>query len=636
LFRNNQAWFEGLNIQGCARHLMIRRITLQNYMSHANTVIEPAAGLTVLVGPNNCGKSAVVSALETLCYNPPLGAYMVRHEEKEAQVTVETDDGHVIVWKRRRNYASYVIDDREVHRGVPDDLHLHLRLPKVDAGENSDPFDIHFANQKSPIFLLDESGRRAAVFFASSSDAAILLEMQKRHRAKVSDQKQEKRRVEAEIARLDGRLEILEAVQPLVESMVEANERYNNLIVLQGQIRTMQEDLKKLVGCTTERERIVERFKCVSPLKPVPRLDETGDLERQIFLIDEATHDRQLEEGRDSVLGALVLPPALANAPALSNAIGLLVGEHERQSRWSGQSNALDLLSQPPTIEDAETLDQICRRLWTRKCDYQRTLDEAACLNELQVVPAIADNRDLQETVRCLSSAKLACNQFSDCRNLLLGLLSVPQQDDVSGFSRIISDIDSVTAALARLNDTHSNISAEMQECENTIRSLERSALIPAHPSWHTWKSSRVMVLLAATAIMVLLVVYLGSRFFTPSTTDGTELNVDGSVPGALSKPDEKGTKDPAKKKEEPAEAKAARIQQVRQILNDADMASAKGRHLEAVLAYGQAAISYPDELAEVERPESVQAKFMNALSRYQAEVERAIARASERKGGEK
>jgi AAA15 family ATPase/GTPase len=94
---------------------MIRQITLQNYMSHADTVIEPATGLTVLVGPNNCGKSAVVFALETVCNNAS-GGYMVRHDEKEASVTVETDDGHTLLWKRRGNTVSYVIDGREMSK----------------------------------------------------------------------------------------------------------------------------------------------------------------------------------------------------------------------------------------------------------------------------------------------------------------------------------------------------------------------------------------------------------------------------------------------------------------------------------------------------------------------------------------
>src|SRR5688572_8764178 len=138
---------------------MITRITLENYMSHARTVIEPAAGLTVLVGPNNCGKSAVVSALQTLC-GDVAGGFMVRHGERTCRVTVETDDGHMIAWRRKGDSVSYEIDGREIHRSgrgnLPDGLHEHLRLPKVEASGTGARFDVHFALQKSPIFLIDD------------------------------------------------------------------------------------------------------------------------------------------------------------------------------------------------------------------------------------------------------------------------------------------------------------------------------------------------------------------------------------------------------------------------------------------------------------------------------------------------
>ena len=85
---------------------MIQRIHLHNFMSHADSVIELAEGLTVLVGPNNSGKSAVVEALRTLCNNES-GKYAVRHGERECSVAGATDDGHRVEWRRSGNTVSY-------------------------------------------------------------------------------------------------------------------------------------------------------------------------------------------------------------------------------------------------------------------------------------------------------------------------------------------------------------------------------------------------------------------------------------------------------------------------------------------------------------------------------------------------
>ena len=96
---------------------MIQRIELHNFMSHADSVLELADGLTVLVGPNNSGKSAVVEALRTLCNNES-GKYAVRHGERECSVAVVTDDGHRVEWRRNRDSVSYLIDGEEFDRLV--------------------------------------------------------------------------------------------------------------------------------------------------------------------------------------------------------------------------------------------------------------------------------------------------------------------------------------------------------------------------------------------------------------------------------------------------------------------------------------------------------------------------------------
>ena len=63
----------------------IRKITIENFMSHERTELEFADGITLLSGANNCGKSAVVVALRAIC-GMTRGNWMVRHDEKQANV----------------------------------------------------------------------------------------------------------------------------------------------------------------------------------------------------------------------------------------------------------------------------------------------------------------------------------------------------------------------------------------------------------------------------------------------------------------------------------------------------------------------------------------------------------------------
>ena len=96
---------------------MIRRIQLKNFMSHTDSVIEPCDRLTVLVGPNNCGKSAVVAALQALCRNERGSAFVLRHGQREAVVQLDLDDQHTVEWRRTKSGAvTYTVDGREIPR----------------------------------------------------------------------------------------------------------------------------------------------------------------------------------------------------------------------------------------------------------------------------------------------------------------------------------------------------------------------------------------------------------------------------------------------------------------------------------------------------------------------------------------
>jgi predicted ATPase len=76
------------------------------------------------------------------------------------------------------------------------------------------------------------------------------------------------------------------------------------------------------------------------------------------------------------------------------------------------------------------------------------------------------------------------------------------------------------------------------------------------------------------------------------------------------------------------SETTQMRQSQIRKLLEDAETANAKGKYLDAALGFGEAALLYPEELAHVEPPEKIRTKFLDALKRYQSQVERTLDKA--------
>jgi hypothetical protein len=355
---------------------MIRRIILENYMAHGRTMIEPAAGLTVLVGPNNCGKSAVAHALQTLCYNKPAD-FAVRHGEKEASVTVETDDGHVLTWRRRKNVVSYVIDGREIGRlgqaGVPEDLHRYLRMPRIDPpNESGAPFYVHFGLQKSPIFLLDDPPARAATFFASSSDAEKLLEMQKRHREKVKDARRDQDRLTSEGNALDRRLEATASIGDLAERMTELQQSHARLTESDRGVAARKDLLNRLDRSRKQRERHQARVLAAQLLLNPPTLADTGPLS-QIIMRFKRTDDRLRRDAfRSSAVVPLQLPPAWKNTTALRQLIDKLDAAAVTSRRAGVVLHGVTPLNSPPEEDRQKSLSLAsliirCRELTARR-----------------------------------------------------------------------------------------------------------------------------------------------------------------------------------------------------------------------------------------------------------------------------
>src|SRR6185295_10268436 len=228
-------------------------------MSHAHTVIDLSAGLTVLVGPNNCGKSAIVEALRTICENDNAD-HLIKHGQSACRIAVQTDDGHEVAWCRKGSTVWYEFDGEKQDRlrgHVPPRVHELLRLGLVQTPD-AEPVNVHIGLQKTPIFLLADAAadRKAAAFFSSTSDAQHLLEMQQLHRTKRTSARSRQKELTRELEDKERLLESLLPLADLEPKITKVEDEYQAIQKSSTQITHLQRLIESLQ--TAEHRLTVE------------------------------------------------------------------------------------------------------------------------------------------------------------------------------------------------------------------------------------------------------------------------------------------------------------------------------------------------------------------------------------------
>ena len=450
---------------------MIKRIELKNFMSHKKTVIEPSSGLTVLIGPNNVGKSAVIAALQILCYNDN-STFVIRHGTKSCAVTVETTDGHVIKWQRKGS-PSYEIDGQRFDRlgvgGTPDELHQVLRLQRVKEHGN-DEFDVHFGTQKSPIFLLDSSGAAAARFFASSSDAIRLVEMQKRHQDNVRNTKAEQNRLKKESDKVNAELAALEAVTEL-DQQVEALQATRDEIVEQ---EVQNSELTERINELVEKSHLVTRFdrqsKILDDLSTPPIIEPTQPLEDQLSELQFTQSRFRHTSDQLAALEDLQSVPVFAETQSLDVLQNDLRSYQIDIDYRSCMADVLDDLVSPPSFEPTETLTDLVQQLLRVIDDHkrflieQKTLDSLTPFDQETVAPLQSLVSEWEESVQ-------RCRRFQDQWDLLSRLRDVPEMQETHDLDLLVNQIVSAESHMLErqeeFNRTTNELAVVVQELKD-------------------------------------------------------------------------------------------------------------------------------------------------------------------------
>jgi DNA repair exonuclease SbcCD ATPase subunit len=510
---------------------MIKSISLENFMSHQAARIDLAPGVTVITGPNNVGKSAVVEAVRSLVQNCSQ-KHSIRHGAKQAVVRLELDSGEVIEWVRTDKTAYYRLlrpraNDREgacepeeyrkIGLTVPEDIRALLRLGLVET--ESGDIDIHIGNQREPIFLLNSPGSHAAGFFAASTEAEYLLRMRQALKRKVDFSKTTRKVLEAESQTQE---EALRRYQPLdsIEPDLQHAERIYTLIcdhqkslpelsefieILADKGRTLdkqQQSAALFEGLglppelpeTTGLEALLQhwrqtagkagvaaaRFQALKPLSSHPPLEETVSLASLTGWLTE--NEKLLEQRRQEKesLSGLAEPSGLAPVSDLKNLAEAIRRQDLALATNRGFAGVFQDMQGLPVISDVLPFEQLIADLYSREELKNRAQQQHENLALLTAPADLADVDDLLGLIANLSRLDTQKRHFEGVSGTLGILATVPEMTTLLDLEALVSQTQRVMQELSQKQHERDSLEQALeQKCKEVEELISAAGLCP-------------------------------------------------------------------------------------------------------------------------------------------------------------
>lgn len=198
-------------------------IRLENFLSHKDSLIPLTAGVTVLTGDNDVGKSAVTEAFRAIAYNDSSDT-VIRHGASESRVSLLFADGTRITWVRVRkgspktSYQLYADDELIRETPAPKEVPEWVRiLLGMDLREK---MDVHIGDQKSPVFLLDQPPSQRAAILDIGRESQHLRTLRERWKHQVDEDRRTIREGEKQLALIRRSLFILAPLDEIEEDAV--------------------------------------------------------------------------------------------------------------------------------------------------------------------------------------------------------------------------------------------------------------------------------------------------------------------------------------------------------------------------------------------------------------------------------
>ena len=252
----------------------IKRIELQNFQSHVKTIIEPAGPgfLTVITGPSDSGKTAVIRALKWVLYNQPQGAEFTRTGANMVRVKIDYTNDVTVTRERTAATNRYKMiqpgaEKPEVFEGFGSTVPLEVQeITGVRTVKIADQdLLLNLSEQLDPPFLGQKSttaparakilGKLAGTEEIDVAGAETGKDLYRRN--------QDEKRLDSEIEELEKQIEEFGWIEKLAEKIAALESLAARIKERQARLATLEQKRGELLQIQTEMnaaQKVMKRW----------------------------------------------------------------------------------------------------------------------------------------------------------------------------------------------------------------------------------------------------------------------------------------------------------------------------------------------------------------------------------------
>jgi exonuclease SbcC len=228
---------------------MIKSLQIQNFQSHKDTTLDFHAGVNVLTGQSDCGKSAILRALNWLINNRPSGDSFRSDWGGDTVVVIEADDWIITRGKTNKDNtyttskgaSSGVLTYKAMGQGVPEEVISALNMP---------PLNIQY--QMDAPFLLSLSEGQVAQYLNEIAKLDVIDKATTNINNKI-------KRLNANIETTKANLEDTQAKLKDIAYIEEMEKKVKQLETASGSVAKVRTDEQELNNIVNEIRTIKEK-----------------------------------------------------------------------------------------------------------------------------------------------------------------------------------------------------------------------------------------------------------------------------------------------------------------------------------------------------------------------------------------